>query len=266
MTDSDPIEPRPGPDGDRLYFRQLLAGRDFAVDDQIAQQMVNFVYLIGDRPTGEAVIVDPAYGVDELLGILRADGMRCVGALATHYHPDHVGGDMMGWGIEGITRLLEVAPVPVHVQADEAPWVARSTGVGLPANWSPTGVGTWSGWARSPSPCPHPRTHPGEPVLPGRRPSDRRRHPVPRRVRPDRPARWGSRGAVRVADHPVGPGARRHGALPRAPLLARSIGHHGIHPSPQLRVPSAHPRAVDDHVRTADGRRAVRRADLRCAR
>ena len=34
---------------DRLYFRQLLAGRDFAVDDQIARQMVNFVYLVGDR-------------------------------------------------------------------------------------------------------------------------------------------------------------------------------------------------------------------------
>ena len=36
--------------------------------------MVNFVYLIGDRLTGQAIIVDPAYGVDELLGILRADG------------------------------------------------------------------------------------------------------------------------------------------------------------------------------------------------
>ena len=38
--------------------------------------MVNFVYLVGDRTTGEAMIVDPAYGVDELLGILRADGME----------------------------------------------------------------------------------------------------------------------------------------------------------------------------------------------
>jgi len=56
--------------------------------------------------------------------------MRCVGALATHYHPDHVGGDMMGWGIEGITRLLETTDVPIHVQADEATWVERSTGVG----------------------------------------------------------------------------------------------------------------------------------------
>ena len=33
----------------QLYFRQLLAGRDFARDDPIAPQMVNFVYLIGDR-------------------------------------------------------------------------------------------------------------------------------------------------------------------------------------------------------------------------
>jgi hydroxyacylglutathione hydrolase len=114
---------------DRVYFRQLLAGRDFATDDQVAQQMVNFAYLIGDRVTGEAVIVDPAYGVDELLGVLAADGMTCVGALATHYHADHVGGDMMGFRIEGITRLLELAPVPVHVQADEAPWLTRTTGV-----------------------------------------------------------------------------------------------------------------------------------------
>jgi glyoxylase-like metal-dependent hydrolase (beta-lactamase superfamily II) len=126
---TDTATPSP-PAPDRLYFRQLLAGRDFAVDDQIARQMVNFVYLIGDNETHDAVIVDPAYGVDELLGILRADGMACVGALATHYHPDHIGGDMMGFGIEGITRLLELAPVPIHIQADEAPWVARTTGVG----------------------------------------------------------------------------------------------------------------------------------------
>ena len=39
---------------DRLYFRQLLAGKDFAKADPIAGQMVNFVYLIGDRQTGEA--------------------------------------------------------------------------------------------------------------------------------------------------------------------------------------------------------------------
>ena len=39
-------------DSDRLYFRQLLSGRDFATTDPVAQQMVNFVYAIGDRENG----------------------------------------------------------------------------------------------------------------------------------------------------------------------------------------------------------------------
>ena len=92
---------------DRLYFRQLLAGRDFAVGDPLATQMVNFVYVIGDRRTGECVLVDPAYAVDELVDAVEADGMHVTGVLATHYHPDHVGGSMMGYTIEGVAALLE---------------------------------------------------------------------------------------------------------------------------------------------------------------
>ncbi len=92
---------------DRLYFRQLLSGRDFGSADRMAQQMVNFVYLIGDRHTGEAVIVDPAYDVAALLQVLESDGMRCTGVLATHYHPDHVGGSMMGFDIIGVKELLD---------------------------------------------------------------------------------------------------------------------------------------------------------------
>jgi glyoxylase-like metal-dependent hydrolase (beta-lactamase superfamily II) len=113
---------------DRLYFRQLLSGRDFATSDPVARQMVNFVYLIGDRETGEAVVIDPAYGIKDLLGILDEDGMTLTGALATHYHPDHVGGDMMGYSIAGVAELLRLRPVPIHVQADEAEWVKRVTG------------------------------------------------------------------------------------------------------------------------------------------
>jgi glyoxylase-like metal-dependent hydrolase (beta-lactamase superfamily II) len=116
--------------GERLYFRQLLSGRDFATGDQMARQMVNFVYLIGDRATGEAVVVDPAYAVRDLLDTVEADGMKLTGVLATHYHPDHVGGALAGWGVEGISALLEIVQVPVHVQNDEVPWVERTTGVG----------------------------------------------------------------------------------------------------------------------------------------
>ncbi len=114
---------------DRLYFRQLLSGRDFAAGDQLAAQMVNFVYAIGDRRTGECVLVDPAYDPGALVDTVAADDMTVTGVLATHYHPDHVGGSMMGHGIAGVADLLERVSVPIHVQRDEVPWVTRTTGL-----------------------------------------------------------------------------------------------------------------------------------------
>ena len=56
--------------------------------------------------------------------------------LATHYHADHVGGDIFGEHIQGLVDLLELADVPVHVQKDEVPWVAEMTGVPVHP-WSP---------------------------------------------------------------------------------------------------------------------------------
>jgi len=114
----------------RFYFRQLLSGRDFARDDMIAQQMVNFVYVIGDRETGEAIAVDPAYAPGELVEILDADGLRLTGVLVTHYHPDHVGGDLGGWSIAGVAELLALPGVDakLHVQTEEAFGVKRVTG------------------------------------------------------------------------------------------------------------------------------------------
>jgi glyoxylase-like metal-dependent hydrolase (beta-lactamase superfamily II) len=120
----------PGVD-DRVYFRQLLSGRDFASGDLMARQMVNFAYAIGDTQTREAVLVDPAYAVADLLALLEADGMRCVGVLASHYHPDHVGGSMASWSIEGIAALLDQVQVPIHLHREEVPWVERTTGVGV---------------------------------------------------------------------------------------------------------------------------------------
>ena len=121
--------PNSDPDSNQIYFKQLLSGRDFATDDQLAQQMVNFVYLIGDKSTRECMIVDPAYAVEELLSIAENDEMKVVGALATHYHPDHVGGSMMGANIDGIATLLEKTDIPIHVQELEAQWIMRTTGV-----------------------------------------------------------------------------------------------------------------------------------------
>ena len=114
---------------DRFYFRQLLSGRDFAANDPVAQQMVYFVYAIGDRGTGECVLIDPAYAVNELLDIVEADEMKVTGVLATHFHPDHIGGSLGGHQVEGVATLLERCSCPVHVQRDETPWVMRTSGL-----------------------------------------------------------------------------------------------------------------------------------------
>ena len=114
---------------DNLYFRQLLAGRDFARNNPIAGQMVNFCYLIGDRSTRKAVVVDPAWDVKDLIDAAEKDGMELVGALATHYHPDHIGGDLFGHDIEGLARLLELKGMKVHVQKPEAEGVRLMTGL-----------------------------------------------------------------------------------------------------------------------------------------
>ena len=115
----------------QLYFRQLLSGRDVGTEDQVARQMMNFIYLIGDRTTGEAVVIDPAYDPQGIINILEEYEMTLTGVLATHYHPDHVGGDMMGFSISGITDLLNLASVPIHVQNEEAELVDKVTGVGF---------------------------------------------------------------------------------------------------------------------------------------
>jgi glyoxylase-like metal-dependent hydrolase (beta-lactamase superfamily II) len=87
------------------------------------------VYLIGDRETREAVIVDPAYDPKGILDILEADDMKCVGMLGTHYHADHVGGSMMGLQVSGAAELLAHTNVPLHIQADEADFVKEVTGL-----------------------------------------------------------------------------------------------------------------------------------------
>jgi glyoxylase-like metal-dependent hydrolase (beta-lactamase superfamily II) len=115
---------------ENFYFRQLLSGRDFAVGDAVALSMRNFTYALGDRRSGEAVLVDPAYRPGELLDVLSADEMTLVGAVATHYHPDHIGGTFIGeQHVSGIVELLALQDVPVHVQADEVSWVLERTGV-----------------------------------------------------------------------------------------------------------------------------------------
>src|SRR5712691_3860898 len=103
----------------QLYFKQLPMG-----------PMQNFVYLIGDPVTRTAAVVDPAWDIDGLLREVETDGMTLTHALITHFHPDHLGGDLMGHHIQGAAELLERNQrIKVHVHTTEAGYVHRIAGL-----------------------------------------------------------------------------------------------------------------------------------------
>jgi glyoxylase-like metal-dependent hydrolase (beta-lactamase superfamily II) len=112
-----------------LYLRQLLAGRDFAEGDVFADQMANFVYLIGDDVSRECMVVDPAWDVKGICDYVEREGMRLTGALVTHYHPDHIGGNIFGHSIKGLSELVTINPLKVHVNEAEAEGVKLMTGL-----------------------------------------------------------------------------------------------------------------------------------------
>lgn len=113
----------------KIYLKQLLAGREVAKTAPGAAQMANFMYLIGDSDKKECVIVDPAWDIPGLLNAAAEDDMKVVGALVTHYHQDHVGGGMPGMTIQGLSNLLEENPCPIYVNKNEAQGLKKVTGI-----------------------------------------------------------------------------------------------------------------------------------------
>ena len=102
-----------------VYLKQLQLG-----------PMQNFVYLIADPDTREAVVVDPAWEVDRLLEVVAEDELRLKAALVTHFHPDHLGGNLFGTHIQGAAELLERnLPIKVYLHKSEAEYAGRIAGL-----------------------------------------------------------------------------------------------------------------------------------------
>ncbi len=101
-----------------IYFKQLELG-----------PMQNYVYLLGDPTTHQAAVVDAAWDIDAVLETAAADGYTVTTDLVTHFHPDHLGGDLMGHQIIGAAELVARAPVKVHIHKAELPFVHRLTGL-----------------------------------------------------------------------------------------------------------------------------------------
>ena len=68
-------------------------------------------YLVADRETGEAVVVDPQWDIDPYRRLARLHGVRITHVLETHNHADHVSG-------HGRLARRTGATIHVHELAD----------------------------------------------------------------------------------------------------------------------------------------------------
>ena len=204
----------------RVYFRQLLAGRDVAANDRIARQMVNFVYLIGDRETGEAVAVDPAYapGGSSISSRPTACGSWARSPPTTT--PITSAGTFCG---SSPSRALRNCSSGCRSRSTSsgprAPgWCARA-GVGAGDRRGARCRRRHRGGRYLDPAAAHAGAYAREPVFPCGRAPRRRRHLVPERLWPHRSARERPRGHVRQPRAPARTPAGRHRRVPGAPLL-----------------------------------------------
>jgi hydroxyacylglutathione hydrolase len=102
-----------------VYLKQLQLG-----------PMENFVYVVADPTTREAIVVDPAWEVDRVVELIEQDDLRLKAALITHFHPDHLGGNFMGRHIQGAAELLQRnLPIKVYIHKSEADFATSIAGL-----------------------------------------------------------------------------------------------------------------------------------------
>ncbi len=65
-----------------MFLRQIQVG-----------QMMVFAYLLGDTETGEALIIDPAANVEEIIALAEKNKLKIKYIVNTHSHIDHTSGN-----------------------------------------------------------------------------------------------------------------------------------------------------------------------------
>ncbi len=67
--------------------------------------------------------------VEAIRKFAESEGYEIDKILITHYHPDHLGGHMMGQNIEGAAKMLEHVKAKVYVNRNEADGVKQVAGL-----------------------------------------------------------------------------------------------------------------------------------------
>jgi hydroxyacylglutathione hydrolase len=84
----------------QLIFEQIRAGGDR-----------NFGYLLGDRDTGQGVLIDPSYSPEAFVQRCTDQGLAVTHVINTHGHPDHTNGN---------AKAAELTAAPLAAFADSS--------------------------------------------------------------------------------------------------------------------------------------------------
>lgn len=90
---------------------------------KIIGPMMNFIYLIGCRETGDAAVVDPAWDIPAILDLARSSGLEIRHILMTHAHPDHM---------NGLEQMLKDTNALIYLNRNEVPYMhecGNATGI-----------------------------------------------------------------------------------------------------------------------------------------
>lgn len=92
--------------------------------------MQNFTYIVADPATRQALLVDPAWDIDGIVRKLEEEDLCPQGLLITHFHPDHLGGNLFGHHVQGAAEFLERNfPVKVYLHKSEVDFAHRIAGL-----------------------------------------------------------------------------------------------------------------------------------------
>ena len=127
-----------------FFFHQLLAGVDVAIPSRastpsqrrvfdMAKQMQNYMYLVGDAQARECVAVDAVYDPAGVMAAAEALGCNVTAAVATHFHYDHIGHNGQTFGgpgmsLPGLRHFIELG-LPAYIHSSELAVAAQQISV-----------------------------------------------------------------------------------------------------------------------------------------
>lgn len=85
-----------------MFIKQLQVGN-----------MAVFAYLIGDPVTGDALVIDPADNVEEIIEVAKRSNLNINYIVNTHGHVDHTGGNAEMKKLTGARIIIHEADSPM---------------------------------------------------------------------------------------------------------------------------------------------------------